>query len=176
MDLLVCALLGRNDLQESYTVCSANSYREETPALRRLPLRRGQSIYISLQYRCELAAPGFREVELKALRMQRALKQVILVFKLLLWKSRWTSPFRMGESRSSCLSVPLEICVTFPTSSLFLFNYVEEQWIIHPPPLMSHFCNGFPSFLDFSWHHSRLPDQAEVATIGWRNFNCLLKK
>lgn len=88
VDLLICALLGNNYLQESYTVCSANSYREETRALRRcLPLRKGQSISISLQCRCGLAAPGFREVELKVLGMQRALKQVILVFKLLLWKS-----------------------------------------------------------------------------------------
>lgn len=60
------------------------------------------------------------------------------------------------EFMSICASA-LEICVTFPTSSLFLVSYIEKQWIIHPPPLVSHFHNGFPSFLDFSWHHSGLP-------------------
>lgn len=78
------------------------------------------------------------------------------------------------EFMSICASA-LEICVAFPTSSLFLVNYMEEQWIIHPPPLTSHFHNGCPSFLDFSWHHTGFPDQG-VATIGWRNFNCLFKK
>lgn len=87
-------------------------------------------------------------------------------------------PFQHGgvqKFMSICASA-LEICVAFPTSSLFLINYMKELWIIHPPPLVSHFPNGFPSFLDFSWHHSGLPDQAEVATIGWRNFNCVFKK
>lgn len=148
------------------------------PALRRcLPLRKVQSIYISLQCRCGLAAPGLREVELKVFGMQRALKQVILVFKLLLWKSCWTSTFRMGES-SSCFSVPqfwksLSPSPPHPSSCLIIWKS-NESYILLPSCLI--FVMGFPPFWIFSWHHSGFPDQAEVATIGWRIFNCLLKK
>lgn len=79
------------------------------------------------------------------------------------------------EFMSICASA-LEICVTFPASSLFLVSYIEKQWIIHPPPSCLIFIMGFPPFWIFHGIIVDSPDQAEVATIGWRNFSYLLKK
>jgi len=157
--LLIGTLLGGSGLWDSYTACSANlHYREETSALRKAD-----------QFACHCnASAGWWHLYLgkwsgRCLGWEGLTKTVIAFFKLLLQKSCWTFPFRMGASLSLCLFMPVQTAVVpqlrkSASHTHFLVNYMEEQWIIHPPALMSHFHNWFPSFWDLAWHLSGLPD------------------
>lgn len=156
--------------------CKQLHYREETSAL-----RKGNQFACHCNAGVDRQHLYFEKWSGWCLGWEGLTEMVILFFKLLLWKSCWPFLFRTGASLSPCLLVPVQTAFmpqlwksASPTH--FLVNYMEEQWIIHRPPLMSHFHNWFPSFGDFAWHISGLPEQAEVATIGWRNFNCLFKK
>lgn len=46
-------------------------------------------------------------------------------------------PMSVSASANCVSASALEICI----HTHFLVNYTEEQWIIHPPPLISHFHN-----------------------------------
>lgn len=155
--------------------CKQLQYREETPAL-----RKGDQFACHCNAGVDRRHLYFGRWSWRCLGWQGLTDTVILFFKLLLRKSCWTFPSRTGASLSPCLLVLVQTALVpqlwKSVSPLhFLVNYMEAQWIIHLPALMSHFHNWFPSFWDFAWHLSGLPDQAEVATIDWRNFNCFFK-
>lgn len=134
---------------------------------------------MSLQCKCGLAAPLFREVE-GAWDGKVSLKWSFCFSSSSYGRAAGPSLSEQG-CPCTCLLLPVQTALVpqlwkSASPKHFLVNFMEKQWIIHAPPLMSHFHNCFPSFWDFAWHLSGLPDQTEVSTRAWRNFNCLFKK